>query len=147
MSTAATTLMPPRFGSAADVSALTGLSVKTIRRRVKDGTIRGVKLGRRVLIPLDAIDRPTPRADDHRPRTQEAPPMATIHNPGTGPATAGRLKPLTDHERRARTAALGRALDDIAGMTDETDTDEVWRDVMRGVDESRPHRPLFEGSY
>jgi len=56
--------------------------------------------------------------------------MATIHNPGTGPATDGRLKPLTDHERRARTEALGRALDDIAGMTDETDTDEVWRDVI-----------------
>ncbi len=74
MSTAATTLMPPRFSSAADVSALTGLSVKTIRRRVKDGTIRGVKLGRRVLIPLDAIDRPAPRADDYRPQTQEAPP-------------------------------------------------------------------------
>ena len=36
-------------------------------------------------------------------------------------------------------------LDEIAGMTDETDTDEVWRDVMRGIDESRPHRPLFVG--
>lgn len=59
----------------------------------------------------------------------------------------GRLRPLTDQERRARTEALGRALDEIAGMTDETDTDEVWRDVMRGIDEGRPHRRLFEGSY
>ena len=59
----------------------------------------------------------------------------------------GRLRPLSDQERKARSAALGHALDEIAEMTDETDTDEVWRDVMRGIDESRPHRPLFEGSY
>jgi hypothetical protein len=59
----------------------------------------------------------------------------------------GRLQPLTDQARRARSEALGRALDEIAAMTDEADTDEVWRDVMRGIDETRPHRPLFEGSY
>lgn len=141
MSSAAKLPLTPRYGSAAEVSALTGLSVKTVRRRVKDGTLRGVRLGRRVLIPLDGIDRP---------RTQEPPVMAiapTPVPPGAVDASTGRLKPLTDREREARTEALGRALDEIAGMTDETDTDEVWRDVMRGIDEARPHRPLFEGSY
>jgi hypothetical protein len=54
---------------------------------------------------------------------------------------------LTDQARRARSEALGRALDEIAAMTDETDTDEVWQEVMRDIDETRPHRPLFEGSY
>jgi hypothetical protein len=61
------------------------------------------------------------------------------------PAT-GRLLPLSDEQRRARSEALTRALDEIAGITDETDTDEVWRDALRGIDESRPYRPLFEGS-
>jgi hypothetical protein len=61
--------------------------------------------------------------------------------------TTGRLRPLTDQARRARSEALGRALDEIAAMTEETDTNEVWRDVMRGIDATRPHRPLFEGSY
>jgi hypothetical protein len=61
--------------------------------------------------------------------------------------TTGWLRPLTAQERKSRSEALGRALIDIAEMTDETDTDEVWGEVMRGIDESRPHRPLFEGSY
>ena len=71
----------------------------------------------------------------------------TSTGPGSVDAATGRLRPLTDQERKARSEALSQALDEIAGMTDETDTDEVWRDVMRGIDESRPHRPLFEGAY
>ena len=71
---------------------------------------------------------------------------ATPRTESIDPAT-GQLRPLTAQERKARSEALGRALDDIAEMTDETDTDEVWGEVMRGIDESRPHRPLFEGSY
>src|SRR6478735_8375436 len=66
---------------------------------------------------------------------------------GTIDPATGRLQPLTDQACRARSGALGRALEEIAAMTDETDTDEVWRDVMRRIDEPRPHRPLFEGSY
>jgi hypothetical protein len=71
----------------------------------------------------------------------------TPSRPGTVDVATGRLLPLTDQERRARSEALGRALDEIAGMTDETDTDQVWRDILRGIDAGRPHRPLFEGSY
>jgi hypothetical protein len=62
------------------------------------------------------------------------------------PAT-GRLLPLSDEQRQARTEALNRALDALADITDATDTDATWREVMRGIDEGRPHRPLFEGSY
>jgi hypothetical protein len=62
------------------------------------------------------------------------------------PAT-GRLRPISDEERRTRSAALRRALAEIAEITDETDTDEVWADIFRSIDESRPHRPLFEGLY
>ena len=35
----------------------------------------------------------------------------------------------------------------MATMTDETDTEEVWAAVRRGVDEARPDRKLFEGTY
>ena len=130
--------MPARYGSAAEVAALTGLSTKTVRRRVKDGTLRGVKLGRRVLIPLDAIERA---------QALEPPPMSIAPTPArdrtVDPAT-GRLLPLSDQERAARSEALGRALDETAGMTDETDTDEVWDRFTRELDEDRlSDRPRF----
>jgi hypothetical protein len=74
--------------------------------------------------------------------------VAQTHaRPDSVDRSTGRLKLLTDEERAARTRALSQALDEIAGMTDETDTDEVWRDILCGIDESRPHRPLFEGAY
>jgi hypothetical protein len=71
----------------------------------------------------------------------------TPSRPGAIDTTTGRLRPLTDQEPKARSEALARALDEIADMTDETDTDEVWSEVMRGIDEGRPHRRLFEGMY
>ena len=46
-----------RFGSVARMATYTGLSPKTIRRRVEDGSIRGIKVGRRLLIPFEDIDR------------------------------------------------------------------------------------------
>ena len=32
-------------------------------------------------------------------------------------------------------------------ITDESDTDENWREVYRNIDAGRPHRPLFKGMY
>jgi hypothetical protein len=69
--------------------------------------------------------------------------------PAFGPAAVdehGRIA-LTDEEWEARRAAAVRALDAIAAITDETDTDETWREVFRGIDAGRPHRKLFEGMY
>jgi superfamily I DNA/RNA helicase len=45
--------------------------------------------------------------------------------------------PMTDEERRARSVGLARALDEIAVMTDETDTDEAWERFTRELDEDR----------
>jgi hypothetical protein len=87
------------------------------------------------------------RVSDHS--VKENPDMAITHStekPLIDPAT-GRLRPLSDEERRTRSTALRRALEEIAEITDETDTDEVWADVFRGIDASRPHRKLFEGLY
>jgi hypothetical protein len=49
----------------------------------------------------------------------------------------GRALPMTDAEVGARALAAIRALDEIADMTDATDTDEVWERFMRGIDEDR----------
>jgi hypothetical protein len=73
--------------------------------------------------------------------------MATTPTTETIDPATGKARPLSDEERRARSEALDRALDEIAAIGDETDTDEIWADVFRGIDEGRPHRPLFEGYY
>ena len=74
-----------------------------------------------------------------------------ITMPGLLPTPAvdalGRLRPETAAEHRARSAELRSALEEIEAIRDETDTPEVWAEVMRGIDASRPHRPLFEGQY
>jgi excisionase family DNA binding protein len=140
----------PRYGSAAQLASYAGLSVKTVRRLVDAGKVRGIKVGSRLLIPFEDVDRLILRAEDRSPRTQERSAMA-IANTTAPPAAidpaTGRLLPMSDAQRKARSEALGRALDAMAAMTDETDTDLAWRDVFRGIDEGRPHRPLFEGEY
>jgi hypothetical protein len=73
--------------------------------------------------------------------------MATVTVTETIDGATGRARPLSDQEQKARSEALTHALAEIADMTDETDADEIWADVFRGVDEARPHRPLFEGRY
>ena len=69
---------------------------------------------------------------------------AAANRPSLPPAPAA----FASGSAQARTQALAKAfeaMDAIAGG--ETDSDEVWRQVMQGIDESRPHRPLFEGAY
>jgi hypothetical protein len=61
----------------------------------------------------------------------------TPARPGSVDPAPGRLLPLTGEERRARTEALTRAVDEIAVTTDESDTDEVWERFTRGLDEDR----------
>jgi len=141
MSAAPETPRPARYGSAAELAAYTGLSLKTVRRRVRDGTLKGVRIGRRVLIPFEDVDR---RAAEEPQGMAIAP---TPTQPDTIDSATGRLLPLTDEQRRARSEALRRALDDVEAMAGPDDTDDAWREVMRGVDEGRPHRPLFGGQY
>ncbi len=78
------------------------------------------------------------QARDHAPPAPLLPSAVDAH---------GRLLPESREEHRARTAALRAALEDIAAIVDETDTPEVWAEVLRGIDATRPHRPLFEGQY
>jgi excisionase family DNA binding protein len=93
MSSAARAIPARRYGSASELAAYSGVSLRTVRRRVADGTLRVIRLGHRVLIPLDAIDGP---------RTEESPAMATIHKPAGGPAGAeGPYVPLVSAEELA----------------------------------------------
>ncbi len=58
--------------------------------------------------------------------------------------SSGRLVPRSESQRRAHSAALCTALDDIAAISpDATDSAEIWDQVFRGIDAARPQRPLF----
>ena len=60
----------------------------------------------------------------------------------------GRLIPISPEERAARMAAVLRALDAIATMTDEDEPPDLMEAGMRGIDEDRPPgQKLFEGMY
>ncbi len=72
--------------------------------------------------------------------------MSTEHAPTNGALRAftpprstderGRLLPVTDEQLRAQVEEGNRMLDELAEMTDETDTPELWDEVLRnlGVD-------------
>jgi excisionase family DNA binding protein len=143
MATAAAKIGPaPRYGSPAEVAALLGLSTKTIRRMIAADSVPSYRVGRRVLVPYRDADRVV-----RRNRNRRAPTMAVApptEPPLIDPAT-GRLRPLSDEERRARSARLLRTLEEIAKITDETDTDENWAEVFRGLDAARPEYPPAEG--
>src|SRR4051812_32580386 len=139
MATAATKVgLAPRYGSPAEVAAFLGLSSKTIRRMIAADSVPSYRVGRRVLVPFRDADRVV-----RRNRNRRAPTMAVA--PPTGPPlidpATGRLRPLSDEERRARSESFRRALEEMAEITDETDTDEVWAEVHRGLAAARPAPP------
>lgn len=104
---------------APEVSALTGLSVTMVHRRVKDGTLRAVKLGRPVCIPFDAIDGP---------RTQETPTMATVHRPRGEPAAAeGSFVPRVSAEDLARN---NRELIELLGSWQTEGDEQEQRETL-----------------
>ena len=45
------------FVNVAEVARLTGLCLKTTKRRVQDGTIKSVRIGRRILVPVAELER------------------------------------------------------------------------------------------
>jgi hypothetical protein len=66
--------------------------------------------------------------------------------PVSGLGPDGKLKIENEEERRQRLESARRRLREIAEIPDEPDdpSDEEW---MRGIDEMRPHRPVFKGSH
>jgi hypothetical protein len=78
--------------------------------------------------------------------TDEAGPIPAFSPASLDPRT-GRMLPISDAERNARRDAALRMLKVLDQITDESDTDEQWREVYWNIDAARPHRPLFEGLY
>ena len=72
------------------------------------------------------------------------PPVGELPPSGLGPD--GKLRRMTDEEDRHYIESARRRLKEIAEIADGPNDppDEEW---MRGIDEMRPHRPLFKGYY
>jgi hypothetical protein len=85
------------------------------------GTEAGAKAVDQTSPPWDGL------SDEHGPIPTFGPARTDQH---------GRIV-MTDEEWEARSAAAIRALRAIEEITDETDTDEIWDEVFRGLKEGR----------
>ena len=122
----------PRYGSAAQMAALSGLSLKTIRRMVDAGSIRGFKVGRRLLIPFEDFERHI---------IGRTPLMATIPKMTEGPF----LAPVSDEEQARRNREAIALLDSWETEGDEQEqreTMEILRKAL-GKDRVASSRNLF----
>jgi hypothetical protein len=87
--------------------------------------------------------RPTWRSLNVKPETITVPVAKT---PPSALGPDGKLRRLSDVERRERCEFARRRLAEISQIPDDSSDppDEEW---MRGIDEMRPHRPQFKGMY
>ena len=78
--------------------------------------------------------------------TRETVPQPVGPLPPSGLGPDGKLLRMTDEEHRQYIESARRRLREIAEIPDGPNDppDEEW---MRGIDEMRPHRPLFKGCY
>jgi hypothetical protein len=66
--------------------------------------------------------------------------------PPSGLGPDGKIVPMSDQERVACCEAARRRLAEVARMIDEeAEPPDALEQFMRGIDETRPHRPLFRG--
>ena len=56
----------------------------------------------------------------------------------------GKLPRMSEEQRRLHLESVRRRLAEIDQMTDE-DPPGAFEEFMRGLDEGRPHRPMFKG--
>lgn len=121
----------PRYGSAAELATYAGLSVKTIRRLVDAGKVRGRKVGRRLLIPFEDLDAHILEPDDPRSPTMEA----TL--PRSSFDARGRAIPLPPDEERRRAREAILALDQLDDMGDEDEQRATLRELTVNLDADR----------
>jgi hypothetical protein len=58
----------------------------------------------------------------------------------------GKLRLESEEERRTRLESVRRRFAEIEQMMDE-DPPGAFEEFMRGLDEGRPHRPMYKGYY
>jgi hypothetical protein len=90
------------------------------------------------LAEVTGAPKSAPPSDDRGP-IPAFPPVAVDER--------GRILPMERSEQEERRAAAIRALDAIARIGDPGEPPEVAEQVMRGIDEGRPLRKLFDGMY
>jgi excisionase family DNA binding protein len=118
----------PRYGSAAELAAYAGLSVKTIRRLVDAGKIRCRKVGRRLLIPFEDLDAHILETDEDR-RPIMAANSTTLATPE---ADATPFVPPTSPEELAlRNRAAMALLDEWAVDVEDEREQRETMDVLR----------------
>jgi excisionase family DNA binding protein len=128
----------PRYGSAAQLAAYAGLSVKTIRRMVEAGELRGFKVGSRLLIAYADLDRHILRralimaVAKPQPRTAAAPPAPNV--PPISPEELAR--------RNDRAIALLERWKTEGDEAEQTETLEFLREAL-GRNRVAASRPLF----
>jgi hypothetical protein len=76
-----------------------------------------------------------------KPETAHSP-IAELPKSCLGPD--GKIPRMTEEERRLRSEALRETLEAIAQIPDD-DPPGSFEEFMRGIDEGRPHRPMFKG--
>jgi excisionase family DNA binding protein len=138
---AATSTHGPRYGSAAELATYAGLSVKTIRRLVDAGKVSGHRVGRRVLIPFEDMDRLiVGRANRVGPGRSSI--MATAETT----ATEGHYVPRISAEEQARRNKAAIALlDSWESEGDEQEQRETLAILQESLGRSRTasSRKLF----
>jgi hypothetical protein len=75
----------------------------------------------------------------------------TVDSPVVGFPTSclgegGRIPPMTEEERRRRNEALIETLSVMAEVPDE-DPPGSFDELVRGINDGRPHRPIPKGIY
>jgi excisionase family DNA binding protein len=130
----------PRYGSAAELATYAGVSPKTIRRLVDAGKVRGLRVGRRLILPFEDLDAHI--LSSERPRRPTMP--ATL--PRSAFDARGRAVALPEGEERARQAEALRALDELDAMGDEAEQAATFAALAAAIDEDRPSdRRRFPG--
>jgi len=60
----------------------------------------------------------------------------------------GKLRRMSEEEHRRYIESALRRLDEVEQIPDgDDDPPDALEQMMRGIDETRPHRPLFKGHY
>src|SRR4051812_1582929 len=137
----------PRYGSAAELAGYSGLSVKSVRRLVDAGKVRGLKVGRRLLIPFADMDRLILKGPADRAGTREANAMSaapTITPPRRAFDEQGRVLPLSPEDFRRQAEEGIRALLAVRDMGDEAEQRATFDALMTALEEDRmSDRPRF----